>query len=95
MSYLERHAQAQLTLVAAALVTSLLANPDMPSDPVVIASLASLSVFVAGVFLLIFSVLGLSSLVKYIHQSVVSGFMNGISVLVIIKQIGPLLGVHF
>lgn len=87
--------QAPLTLVVAALVTSLLANPDVPADPVVIASLASLSVLAAGVFQLIFSVLGLSGLVKYIPQPVVSGFMNGISVLVIIKQIGPLLGAHF
>ena len=85
-------AQAALTLVVGTLVGSLASHSAIFSRPELMIGLVSICVFLAGLFQMVFSALGLSSLVKYIPQPVISGFMNGISILVIIKQVGPLLG---
>lgn len=84
--------KAPLTLVLSTLVASLVYNPAVPATPVVIIGLVSFCVLLAGLFQVLFGAMGLSSLVKYVPQPVVSGFMNGIALLLIYKQLRPLLG---
>lgn len=82
-----------LTLVLSTLVTSLVSNPAIESSPTVILGLVSLCVLIAGVIQVFFGFLGLANLVKYVPQPVVSGFINGLALLVLIKQIYPILGI--
>ena len=46
----------------------------------------------AGLFQLLFSLTQLPSIVKYIPYPVISGFLNGIGIIIIILQLNPLLG---
>ncbi len=48
--------------------------------------------FMAGVLQIILGIIGVGKYIKYIPYPVVSGFMNGIGVIIIITQIFPLLG---
>ena len=87
--------RASLTLVLASVVASLVQNPSL-SGPVLplnqIVSLAFLCVFMGGAFQVLFGVLRLGEIVKYIPYPVIAGFMNGIAILIIYNQINPLLG---
>ncbi len=49
-------------------------------------------VFLAGIFQIIFGIIKLGTFIKYIPYPVVSGFMSGIGVIIIILQINPALG---
>jgi sulfate permease, SulP family len=48
--------------------------------------------FIAGVMLVIFGLLKLGTYIRYIPYPVVSGFMSGIGVIIIVFQIFPLMG---
>lgn len=49
-------------------------------------------VFVAGIFQILLSLTKLPDIVKYVPYPVISGFMNGVGVIIIILQINSLLG---
>ena len=51
-----------------------------------------LILFLAGIFQIILSLTKLPQIVKYVPYPVISGFMNGVGVIIIIMQINPLLG---
>lgn len=48
--------------------------------------------FLAGIFQIILSLTKLPEIVKYVPYPVISGFMNGVGIIIIIMQINPLLG---
>jgi SulP family sulfate permease len=50
-------------------------------------------VFIGGVFQLLLGSLRLGNLIKYVPYPVVAGFLNGIAILLILKQINPLFGI--
>ncbi len=87
---------AALTLVIGSVVGYLAASPllsDVPGKEVIIIGLMSVSVLTAGFVQLIFATFRLGNLVKYVPYPVMAGFMNGIAVLLVLKQIRPLIGV--
>lgn len=49
-------------------------------------------IFMAGIFQIILSLSKLPEVVKYVPYPVISGFMNGVGVIIIIMQLNPLLG---
>ncbi len=51
-------------------------------------------VLLAGIFQIIFGLLKLGQFVKYIPYPVISGFMSGIGVIIIILEINPFMGVE-
>lgn len=51
-----------------------------------------LVMFMAGILQIILSLTSLSEIVKYVPYPVISGFMNGIGVIIIIMQLNPLIG---
>ena len=51
-----------------------------------------LIIALAGIFQIILSLTQLLSIVKYVPYPVISGFMNGVGVIIIILQINPLIG---
>ena len=48
--------------------------------------------FLAGIFQIVLSLTKLPEIVKYVPYPVISGFMNGVGIIIIIMQINPLLG---
>lgn len=51
-----------------------------------------LVIFMAGILQIILAMTSLSTIVKYVPYPVISGFMNGIGVIIILMQLNPLIG---
>ncbi len=79
-----------MTVVMAALFTQYTAM--YPDDPAQGAALAFTVVMMGGVFQILFGALKLGKFINQIPHSVISGFMTGIGVIIILLQLGPLLG---
>ncbi len=87
--------KAPLSLILAAFVAPLtlsLQITDPASRNILIVGLASMCVLTGGIIQLLFGALRLGNLIKYVPYPVVSGFMNGIAVILILEQLGPLVG---
>ncbi|MDX2264777.1 MAG: SulP family inorganic anion transporter [Hyphomicrobiales bacterium] len=64
-----------------------------PGEPDFIAAVLAVGVS-AGLFLMLFSAVGLGGLLRYVSQPVLSGFTTGLAVLVAVNQLPSLLGVQ-
>jgi SulP family sulfate permease len=62
------------------------------ADPVNGAAMAFTIVMMGGFFLILLGSFGLGRYINLVPHSVISGFMSGIGVIIILLQIGPLLG---
>lgn len=82
---------APMTVVSAAVIASCItdsgAETVAEAMPLIIATF-----FLAGAFEVLFGILKLGRYIRYIPYPVVSGFMSGIGVIIIITQIFPMLG---
>jgi len=76
-----------MTVVFTAVIAKLIA-----SDPVNGTAMAFTVVVMAGMFQILFGIMRLGKYVTLMPYTVVSGFMSGIGVILIILQIGPILG---
>src|SRR5210317_1629903 len=76
-----------MTVVFTAVIAKLIA-----SDPVNGMAMAFTVVVMAGMFQILFGTLRLGKYVTLMPYTVISGFMSGIGIILIILQIGPLLG---
>lgn len=63
-----------------------------PGDPETGAALAFTVVMMGGVFQILFGLLRVGKFIEFVPHPVVSGFMSGIGVILILIQVGPLLG---
>ena len=61
-------------------------------DPVLGPGLAFTIVMMGGGLQILFGILGIGRYIHYVPQPVISGFMTGIGVIIILLQLGPLLG---
>jgi SulP family sulfate permease len=81
---------APMTVISTLLVATIVAANDgdfATATPII------LTVFLlAGLMEVLFGILGIGNYIKYIPYPVVSGFMSGIGVIILITQIFPLLG---
>ena len=87
--------KAPLSLILAAFVAPLILSvqvADEASRNILVIGLASLCVLTGGVIQLLFGTLRLGNLIKYVPYPVVSGFMNGIALILIYEQTAPLIG---
>ena len=76
-----------MTVIMVTVVTSMMAaNPDNGM------AMAFTVVMLAGVFQILFGALKLGKYITLMPYSVVSGFMSGIGLILIIMQLGPMLG---
>ena len=88
---------APTSLILGALVARLVQDPAI--DPSRSGSAATLLALTGGTVIctgVLFGVLGLlrlGSLVRFVPQPVLAGFMNGVAVLIILSQLPPLLGI--
>jgi SulP family sulfate permease len=76
-----------MTVIFTAVIAKLIA-----SDPVNGMAMAFTVVIMAGVFQILFGVMRLGKYVTLMPYTVVSGFMSGIGIILILLQIGPMLG---
>ncbi|HEY9852122.1 MAG TPA: SulP family inorganic anion transporter [Leptolyngbyaceae cyanobacterium] len=76
-----------MTVVMTAIVSSMTAN-----NPENGLAMAFTVVMLAGIFQIIFGVFRLGKYITLMPYSVISGFMSGIGVILIVLQIGPFLG---
>lgn len=76
-----------MTVVFTAVIAKLIA-----SDPTNGMAMAFTVVIMAGLFQILFGVMKLGKYVTLMPYTVVSGFMSGIGIILIILQLGPLLG---
>jgi len=76
-----------MTVVFTAVIAKLIA-----SDPANGMAMAFTVVILAGMFQILFGVMKLGKYVTLMPYTVVSGFMSGIGIILIILQLGPLLG---
>jgi SulP family sulfate permease len=79
-----------MTVVMAAVFTHY--TSLFPGDPAHGAALAFTVVMLGGLFQILFGVLKLGRFIELVPHPVISGFMSGIGVIIILLQIGPLLG---
>jgi sulfate permease, SulP family len=83
-------------LILAALVAKLVADPALhvtrPDHLAAVIALASASIVVMGVLQVVFGLLRLGSVAKYVPQPALAGFMNGVAILILLSQIPALLG---
>lgn len=49
-------------------------------------------ILIAGIFQILLSLTKLTEIVKYVPYPVISGFMNGVGIIIIVMQINPLVG---
>lgn len=81
------------TLIYAALIASLVAaGVGSGGNHGDVLLLGAICVALAGVIQLVFAVIGVGSLVRYVPVSVMSGFIDGVALLILIAQIAPLAG---
>ncbi len=64
-----------------------------PDNPAQGAALAFTVVIMGGLFQILFGMMRIGKYIEYVPHPVVSGFMSGIGVIIILIQIGPVVGV--
>ena len=79
-----------MTVVMALIFTQYTAL--FPNDPATGAALVFTVVMMGGLFQILFGFLRIGKFIEFVPHPVVSGFMSGIGVIIILIQIGPLLG---
>src|SRR6185369_9228758 len=90
---------ASLSLITASFIVSLAAHhPNalpqaIDQRTVALIGLAAACIFFGGVIQALFGALRMGSMIKYIPYPIVSGFMSGISVNLILGQLKPLMGI--
>lgn len=86
-----------LTLLVSVLVAPLMFDPrfEVTEDTrlFLVLGAVSFSVMIGGLFQIALGVSGIGSIAKYVPYPVIGGFMNGIALLLILKQVPLLLGV--
>tara|TARA_Y100001970_G_C14256807_1_gene876134 strand:- start:3167 stop:4876 length:1710 start_codon:yes stop_codon:yes gene_type:complete len=79
------------TVVASLTAVEVGVNPNLGAGEIL--PLVMASVVLGGLFQILFGILKLGKYITLVPYSVVSGFMSGIGVIIIIIQLGPLLGI--
>jgi sulfate permease, SulP family len=86
-----------VTFLIGSIVLHSLVDSSIPAlrsaGPDTLLTLTLLFVFMAGAFQLLFGVLRLGGLVKFIPAPVIAGFQNAAAVLILVSQIKPMLGI--
>ena len=80
-----------MTVISATLISTVWATCQPHSIETIIVSMA-LAAILCGLFQILFGILKIGKYIRYIPYPVLSGFMSGIGIIIIVQQIYPLLG---
>ena len=87
---------APMSVMVTSIIAGLLADPRLRAvvaDPsTLVLALVALTIIMAGVMQWLLAAVGGGRLVKFIPYPVVSGFMNGVAIIIFLGQLRPLLG---
>jgi SulP family sulfate permease len=86
-SYVISTARVSMALVQAGLAVVLLKTHGL--SPVAAATGIILCLFLAGVLQVLFGLVGLARIIRYTPQTVITGLLNGVGILIIVSQIKP------
>ena len=91
--------RATVTMILAGAVAAFAANPAITARApevrqAIVVGLASAAVLLGGGFQVLFGFFDVGKVIKYIPYPVISGFMNGIGIIIIQSQIRDILGVN-
>lgn len=81
-----------MTVITATLISGVWSGTTAPNIETVIVTMAMTGIL-CGVFQILFGVIKIGKYIRYIPYPVLSGFMSGIGIIIILQQIYPLLGV--
>jgi sulfate permease, SulP family len=88
---------APMSVVVTSVIVSLMKDPELatigstPAEAILL--IVSVTICFGGLFQVVLGIIGGGKLIKYIPYPVVSGFMNGIAVIIFLAQLRPLFGV--
>lgn len=80
-----------MTVISATLISTVWATSQPHSIETVVISMALAALF-CGLFQILFGIIKIGKYIRYIPYPVLSGFMSGIGIIIIVQQIYPLLG---
>lgn len=80
-----------MTVIAATFISMVWATAEPHSIGTVMVSIA-MAGFLCGIFQIIFGLIKIGKYVRYIPYPVLSGFMSGVGVIIILQQLFPLIG---
>ena len=80
-----------MTVISATLISGVWASTGAHSIEPVIISMALAAIF-CGLFQILFGILKIGKYIRYIPYPVLSGFMSGIGIIIIVQQLYPLVG---
>lgn len=81
-----------MTVITATLISGIWSGATAPNIETVIVAMA-ITGMLCGVFQILFGIIKIGKYIRYLPYPVLSGFMSGIGVIIILQQIYPLLGV--
>jgi len=88
--------RSSLAIIMGAVLGGVLSSTELPQNPELKAQVAIVLMFscvlLAGALQLVFGLLHMGRLIKYLPRSVISGLMNGFAILILLKQIPALFG---
>jgi MFS superfamily sulfate permease-like transporter/CRP-like cAMP-binding protein len=81
-----------LTSLMLASAMTIIAGKVSDGNPAIVIGLLMMIVFMSGLFQVVFGILKVGEMVKYIPYPVTSGLLNGTAILIFLGQIRPMLG---
>ena len=81
-----------MTVITATLISGIWSGATAPNIETVIVAMA-ITGMLCGIFQILFGIIKIGKYIRYLPYPVLSGFMSGIGVIIILQQIYPLLGV--
>lgn len=81
-----------MTIITASLISGIWASGTTPNSIEHVMIIMSITGMLCGLFQILFGVIKIGKYIRYIPYPVLSGFMSGIGIIIILQQIYPLFG---
>ena len=88
-SYIVTTARVSMALVQAGLAGALINDPILGDQPDMIVVAIMLCLFLAGLWQVLFGLVGMTRVIKFAPHPVLTGLLNGVGILIIISQLKP------
>ncbi|CAN5185155.1 hypothetical protein BH11PSE4_BH11PSE4_38680 [soil metagenome] len=93
-SYIVSTSRVSMALVQAGLTTTLVGDPTLATQPAMIVAAIMLCLLLAGLWQILFGLLGMTRVIKFAPHPVLTGLLNGVGMLIVISQLKPFFAGH-
>ncbi len=83
---------APMTVILATLISGVWTSTVLPQNIEMVLIVMSVTAILCGLFQLLFGITKLGKYIRYIPYPVLSGFMSGVGIIIVLQQIYPLFG---